>query len=235
MDEKDEFTPFKQYSAKGPSRRQRFVRWFHNNRLNDFSEWIKGGDRLLSVGAGNAELESKILRERFESIVTLEIERERCGIAYEKDLISIQGSAPPLPFVDDSFDAIVAAGTIEHLPDEHGFLKDAQRCLEPEGKIYLTLPIEVGIGGLVRHLGKNFVHPNRNDSPDGIRRYLDYSISELLKTVPRDKHGTSHRYYNYKYAVKDLKNTFSDVEIRGWPINYSKSLNLILFVKATNK
>ena len=228
-----DFNPFDQYKGRGPDSRQRFVKWFHNNRLSDFADWVEPGNRLLSVGSGNAELEAKVLREKFDTIYTLEIRRDRCKIADEKNLESIQGSAPPLPFVEDAFDAIVAAGTIEHLPDERGFLEEVSRCLRPDGKIYLTAPVEVGIGGLLRHLGKNFVHPDRPDSPEGIRRYWDYSAEELFKLTPRKKHGMEHRYYNYIYLINDIKDIFSDIMIQGWPIKSLGILNLILYVKAT--
>ncbi|QLG61087.1 class I SAM-dependent methyltransferase [Halorarum salinum] len=228
----EEFDPFSQYAGKGPQYRQRFVRWFHNNRLSDFSSLIDPGNTLLSVGCGNAELESKILSTKFEDIYSVEIHRGRAKIAYEKQLSSIQGSAQLMPFSENSFDAIVAAGTIEHLPDEKEFLKEAYRCLKPNGHLYFTIPIEVGIGGFVRYLAKNFVHPNRNDSPDGLKRYIDYTSEEFFKTVPRNKHGTFHRYYNYVYILNDTKRTFSEVEIQGWPITQLKQLNLILFVKA---
>jgi len=230
-----DFNPFEQYAGKGPKARQRFVRWFHNNRLSDFSALIEPGNSLLSVGCGTAELESKILNNKFEEIYTLEVHGGRSQAAYNKGLSSVQGSAPPMPFAKNSFDTIVAAGTIEHLPDETGFLNEAHRCLEPDGQLYLTIPIEVGLGGFIRHIGKNFVHPNRNDSPDGVMRYLDYTTDEFFKTVQRNKHGNSHRYYNYIYTLNDVKKRFSDVEVHGWPIEPLNQLNMILFVKAEKR
>lgn len=228
----DEFNPFGQYKGSAPKRRERIVRWFHNNRLKDFASWVEPGDRLLSVGAGNGELEAKILSGRFDSICALDLDQDRCKTAHEKDLVSVQGSVPPLPFEEDSFDAIVAAGTIEHLPDERGFLAEASRCLQPEGILYLTLPVEIGIGGLMRHLGRTFVYPQWSDENDGIQRYFEYSREELFGTVPRDKGGTGHRYYNYRYALDDLEELFSDVSVRGWPVEPLEKLNLILFAKA---
>lgn len=234
VQKESDYNPFSMYSDNGPEARQRFVKWFHNNRLADFADWIEPANRMLSVGSGNAELESKKLRGRFNEIYTLEVHRGRSEIAFKKNLKSVQASAPPLPFKENTFDAVMAAGAIEHLPDERGFLEDAARCLRPNGDLYLTLPIEVGVGGLLRHLGKNFVHPDRGDSPEGIERYWDYSREELFKLTPREKHGTAHRYYNYVYAINDVKDIYSDVSIRGWPAKPLGTLNLILYVKSTN-
>lgn len=231
----DSFNPFEQYKGKGPARRQRFVRWFHNNRLTDFAALIDPGEELLSVGAGEAELESQLLCEKFETIYTAEINGERAALAHEKGLESVQSAVPPIPFDDETFNAIVSAGTIEHLPEEQGFIEDSYRCLKPGGKVYVTLPVEVGIGGLLRYLGKNFVHPDRADSPDGLKRYFDYSLAELRKTTERHAHldvSYEHRYYNYTYAIEDFNRIFSDVTLRGWPIGPLKRFGFILFVIA---
>lgn len=227
-----DFNPFKQYEGKGPKRRQRFVRWFHNSRLDDFSDLIEPDSTLLSVGCGNAELESKILMDRFEWIYTLEIREKRAKNAHNLGLMSVHGSAVPLPFANNSFDAVMAAGTIEHIPDERAFLESVLDCIKPGGKVYLTLPIEVGVGGWIRYIAKNFVHPDRSDSPDGFRRYFDYSFAELSKSVDRDVHGTSHRYYNYTHAIDDIRELFSNVSVQGWPISFLGSLNFMLLVKA---
>lgn len=210
------------------------MRWFHNSRLRDFSDLIESDATLLSVGCGNAELESKVLNDRFDRIYTLEILRRRAENAHDRGLKSVHGSAVPLPFAENSFDAVIAAGTIEHIPEERAFLENVSDCLEPGGKLYLTLPIEVGVGGLVGHLAKNFVNPGRSASPDGVKRYFDYSSEELFKLVARDRHGVSHRYYNYTYALDDIRELFSAVSVRGWPVGFLGSFNLMLFVTARN-
>ena len=78
MGKSTEIDAFSQYKGKGPEYRQALVRWFHNNRLSDFADFIESGDRLLSVGSGNAELESKILSERFDAVYTLELLKGLC-------------------------------------------------------------------------------------------------------------------------------------------------------------
>jgi SAM-dependent methyltransferase len=177
-------------------------------------------------------MESKVINDKFETIYALDPVKHRAEEAGRKGLASIRGSVPPIPFRDESVDAILISGTIEHLPDERGFIEDSVRCLKDGGRLYVSLPVEVGIGGLIRYLGKNFVAPNRDDSPDGIRRYFDYSLDELTKNTARHKHNAGHRYYNYTYALRDVRTLYSDVTVEGWPIDALGSLNLILFVVA---
>lgn len=209
------------------------LRAFHNGRIRDFADFIdEGGGRVLSVGCGTGELEKRFLAEKFDEVYGLEPVGEKLRNFDGTDVQAIQGAVPPIPFEDDSLDAVVAVGVTEHLPDEHGFLTDAIRCLRPGGNIYLTIPIEVGTGGLIRHLGRSVASPKRKITSNDWRRFFEYSTEELLKQTSRDAHGTSHKYYNYRYAAKDLNRYYEDVTLVGWPFDPLKTTNLILFAKA---
>jgi len=230
---------FEQYQGKGPAARQPLVRWFHESRTDSLVEFIRThchGGRALSVGCGTGAMESKLRDQSvFSDIIGLDVVSERVLKTREKGIPAVRASAPPLPFESNTFDTVVAAGSIEHLPDEEAFIRDASRILCDGGVLIVTLPIEVGIGGLLRFWGKNFVHPNRSDTPGGLRRYFSYTYDELLARTPRNKHGTAHRYYNYRYALNDLRSAFSSITRRGWPLPISgvgSPLNFILFVAA---
>ena len=47
------------------------------------------------------------------------------------------GDAALLPFADRSFDVIVSADTLEHLPDPRRVLRELHRCLRAEGRVAL--------------------------------------------------------------------------------------------------
>ncbi|WGI17640.1 class I SAM-dependent methyltransferase [Methanonatronarchaeum sp. AMET-Sl] len=134
------------------------------------------------------------------------------------------------------FDVVIGAGVVEHIPEDKriNFFTEVDRCLNNDGALYLTAPVEVGFSGLIRFLAKNFVYPNRGGTPNGVSRYFDYSLEEFLKTVPRNKHGTGHRYYNYTYTINELKSIFDNVSIYGWPVKKLKQLNPLLFIQAKN-
>jgi SAM-dependent methyltransferase len=222
------------YSKKSGTK-GRVIRWFHNSRLQDFSSMISENNGVaLSVGCGSAHMERHLL-SYFDTLYGIDPLPSRVSDAKNAGLEAMVGSVPPIPFSDNSLDTIIAAGTTEHIADERGFYKDATRVLRTDGKIYVTIPIEVGIGGLLRYWGRCVTYPNFDDSPSNWARFMDFSKEELLKRTPREKHGTLHRYYNYKYALSDLRGFFTEVEIKGWPVPFMKSLNLILFAKAVNK
>jgi SAM-dependent methyltransferase len=50
------------------------------------------------------------------------------------------GDGTSLPFVDDAFDIVVTFETLEHIPDDRGFLSELHRVLRPGGEIILSTP-----------------------------------------------------------------------------------------------
>lgn len=51
-----------------------------------------------------------------------------------------RGDAVHLPFPDDTFDRIIAAEVLEHIPDDHGAMRELRRVLKPGGTIAVTVP-----------------------------------------------------------------------------------------------
>jgi ubiquinone/menaquinone biosynthesis C-methylase UbiE len=50
------------------------------------------------------------------------------------------GNLPPLPYEDNSFDSLVSFQVIEHIKDDHSYLKEINRILKPGGTAYITTP-----------------------------------------------------------------------------------------------
>ena len=49
-------------------------------------------------------------------------------------------TVPPLPFPDNSFDAVTTFHFIEHIHERALFIKECIRVLRPGGKLYITTP-----------------------------------------------------------------------------------------------
>jgi SAM-dependent methyltransferase len=52
----------------------------------------------------------------------------------------VRGTAYDLPFADDSFDRVVAAEVLEHLPQDERAMRELFRVLKPGGLVAVTVP-----------------------------------------------------------------------------------------------
>lgn len=104
-------------------------------------EIIKGG-RVLEIGTGagrGVEVLSGIVDDYvgIDKNAPLLSELSKQYPQYQ----FIDMFIPPLTgLADNSFDFIVTFQVIEHIADDHAFLKEAHRVLKPGGKIFLTTP-----------------------------------------------------------------------------------------------
>ncbi len=56
------------------------------------------------------------------------------------ELTCVHGDALDLPFEDSSFDRIIAAEVLEHIPDDIAAISELHRVLAPGGRIAVTVP-----------------------------------------------------------------------------------------------
>jgi ubiquinone/menaquinone biosynthesis C-methylase UbiE len=94
--------------------------------------------------------------------------KARCvGVEYSRDLVDfakakyphleiVRGDAQSLNFPDTSFDVVIAAALIEHVPDPAKIICEAKRILRPGGILILTSPDPFWghLAALVGHIKK---------------------------------------------------------------------------------
>jgi SAM-dependent methyltransferase len=83
------------------------------------------GDRLLDLGCGAG-------RHAFEAL--------RRGARVVGWSATTRGDATRLPFPDGSFDRIIAAEVLEHIPDDGAAIRELARVLRPGGTMAVTVP-----------------------------------------------------------------------------------------------
>jgi SAM-dependent methyltransferase len=120
----------------------------------DFERFpVAPGDRVLDMGCGGGRHAFALFR-RGARVVALD--RDAAEVASVNAMfaamaeageapagasaVAVRGDAYALPFPDASFDRIVAAEVLEHLPDDHRAVAELRRVLRPGGLIAVTVP-----------------------------------------------------------------------------------------------
>lgn len=114
---------------------------------------LQRGERVLDLGCGGGRHAFECLR-RGARVVALDadaVELKGVGALAEAMVeageveepgshLEVQGTAFGLPFPDGSFDRVIAAEVLEHLPDDGGAMAELARVLSPGGRMAVTVP-----------------------------------------------------------------------------------------------
>jgi SAM-dependent methyltransferase len=89
--------------------------------------------RVLEVGGGPGELAAWMRDELGAEVEFLDLSPRMVELARERGIDARVGDAQQLPFPDASFDAVVAAWMLYHVPDVDRALREFARVLVPGG------------------------------------------------------------------------------------------------------
>jgi SAM-dependent methyltransferase len=90
--------------------------------------------RVLEVGCGRGELAQRIAAELGSSVIALDLSPAMVAEAAGRGVDARIGDIQALPFADGSFDAVVAAWMLYHVPDLERGLAEVVRVLRPGGR-----------------------------------------------------------------------------------------------------
>lgn len=120
----------------------------------DFDKFPVGpGHRVLDMGCGGGR-HAFALARRGADVVALDYSEPELGevrsmfaamreageIPQGTSVSAVRGTAYSLPFQDASFDRVVAAEVLEHLPQDEQAMAELARVLKPGGLIAVTVP-----------------------------------------------------------------------------------------------
>jgi SAM-dependent methyltransferase len=96
---------------------------------------VEPGVRLLDLGCGEGRHTREALR-RGARVVAL----DRDAITGTDGAAGVRADGLRLPFPDGSFDRVIAAEVLEHVPDDRGAMAELVRVLRPGGLAAVTVP-----------------------------------------------------------------------------------------------
>lgn len=107
--------------------------------------------RVLEVGSGPGELSARIAAELGCEVVAVDVSPRMVELAKARGVDARVGDVQELPFPSDSFDVVVAAWMLYHVPDLDRGLAEIARVLRPSGRL-------VAVTNSERHLEEARVH-----------------------------------------------------------------------------
>lgn len=155
-----------------PDRQRQY--WMSDRRA-DFRSVLpkRHWDAVLEVGCGAGAIIYELARQAdeaygldacLESVQFLDRRANHAGLDHLK---VVHGAATELPFPDDRFDLLVLNGVLERVgyagtfpevfPSQQAALREARRCLRPEGTLYIGIENRFGMNYL---LGARDEHTN---------------------------------------------------------------------------
>ncbi len=139
----------------------RLIRKMLRNKKNPRILMVGGG--MNKLGKGVTNLGEKIIKNS----INLEISPGK-----EVDLV---GDGHELPFKNNSFDAIVIQGVLEHVRDANKVVSEAKRVLKKQSYIYGEIPFIQQLHGI----------------PHDYRRFTTIGIVELFSDFKKIKSGVT--------------------------------------------
>lgn len=94
--------------------------------------------RVLEVGCGEGELAERLVREAGAVVTAIDQSPRMVELARARGVNASAADVQDLPFEDESFDVVVAAHMLYHVPDLDRGLEGLARVLVPGGRLVAT-------------------------------------------------------------------------------------------------
>jgi SAM-dependent methyltransferase len=131
--------------------------------------------RVLEVGGGPGELAERMQKELGASVSFIDISPRMVELARERGVDAQVGDVQRLPFEDGTFDTVVAAWMLYHVPDIDRGLAEIARVLRPGGALVAVTNSVLHLSELRELMAYPDGHQetfNRENGEDFLRRHF---------------------------------------------------------------
>jgi ubiquinone/menaquinone biosynthesis C-methylase UbiE len=148
-------------------------------------------EHALDLGCGDGRLTAELRAEAVTAADVSSVALKRAAARLPDAEIALVEPDAPLPFVDDEFELVLCAETIEHVRDVQLFLSEVRRVLRPGGGLALTTPAHDRLTAL-RLLVRGFESGFDPLSPH-LRFFTRRSVTQLLDAMGFDVMSVQRR------------------------------------------
>jgi len=153
---------------------------FVPERIPLFVAAIGRGKRVLDLGCRSGALTQHFLEGN--AVVGLDVDAAALEKAAALGIEPVQANVEePLPFADESFDAVVAGELFEHLQFPDALVSEIRRVLRPGGVLVGSVPNAFRVQSRVRFLRGR----PPEDDPTHLRMLSPAAMRELLRSFGR--------------------------------------------------
>jgi SAM-dependent methyltransferase len=175
---------------------------FVPERIPLFREAIGTGKRVLDLGCRSGALTRHLLEGN--EIVGVDVDPAALAKAAALGIEPVQANVEePLPFEDESFDAVVAGELLEHLQFPDALAREVRRVLRPGGVLVGSVPNAFRLQSRLRFLRGQ----PPEDDPTHLRMFSPDAMRELLhgfRDVRLDYVGGRYRRLQPRLLARDL-------------------------------
>jgi SAM-dependent methyltransferase len=148
---------------------------FVPERIGFFTTAIGRGKRVLDLGCRSGALTRHFLDGN--EVVGLDVDRAALARAEALGIEPVEANVEePLPFPDESFDAVVAGELLEHLQFPESVVAESRRVLRPRGVLVGSVPNGYRVQNRLRFLRGR----PPEDDPTHLQLFTPAAIRELL-------------------------------------------------------
>lgn len=217
------------YNSRNP-----IARFSHRKRFKNSLEFsgIKQGDKVLDYGCGDGKFLNDLPAE------CVRIGYEPYMPAINSNKVTIYTSLDALrQFVskEGKFDVIVCFEVFEHLNEKNqtNALQQMRSLLKDDGRIVLSVPIEIGLAPIVKNIRRRLLHP----SPLYTVKNMMKSVFAIPMPEYREDDGyLPHMGFNHKVLERLLKKNFTILEKKYSPFPLlGYNLNSQVFYRLSSK
>ena len=160
----------------------------HQAILNELG---KASAKILDVGCGSAWV-AKHFMGSATTVVSFDISdkntKQALALFPGKNHFAVTGDVYRLPFRENSFDAIISAEVIEHVPNIQAYLSNLIRVIKPGGRIILSTPYDEKI------IYSLCIHCNR---PTPQHAHLHVFTEGSMQNILDKKKGISYQMFTF--------------------------------------